>query len=229
MAEIITDIEKLSDRAEEVNIRKEGAENSRIIIEMKTTIRENGLTTLSAPQIGYNKRIVCVSFDKGKDIRTFINPVIVNAKGLQLSRERCSSIPNKEYIRPRNNDITVMYQTPMSKTESRRLVGLAAIVFQHSVDHLDGLLLSDVGIELPEGYDDAPEAEREEFISAYLDSLDIKKKEIETEIEQDETLKKTSDAINFLEKVQKGEVTLKRVSVPVANDNNNQIKETEDQ
>ena len=85
------------------------------------------------------------------------------------------------------------------------MLGQAAIVFQHSVDHLDGLLLSDVGLEITEEFDKASEDERVELIKMYIDSLDIKRKELEKEIEEDPDLKQISDAINFLESVQKGE------------------------
>ena len=52
------------------------------------------------------------------------------------------------------------------------------------------------------------EDERAEVIKAYMESLDLKQKEVEKRIEEDEELKKTSDAIDFMEKLQKGEVQL---------------------
>lgn len=227
MLDIITDVEQLGNRAEEVlDIRKEGKENQKIILDLKDKIREDKLVSLTAPQLGYDKRIFCVAFDNGQDIRTFINPVITQPKGLTMSRETCHSIPGKTYIRPRNTDITLMYTTPTGKIESRRIVGLAAIVIQHCVDHLDGLLLSDIGLEIDEAFDTASEEERNQVIDAYLDSLDIKRKEIQKEIDNDEVLKKASDAIEFLEKVQKGEITLDgKVSVKKADGDSNTTEE----
>ena len=207
MKEIITDLEKLSERCDEIDIRKENEEMRTIILELKDTLRnhKNGVG-LAAPQIGYNKRIFVINFNG--DIRTFINPIISNAKGLTLSREACLSLPGKEYIRPRNNNITVVYQTPLGKTESRQIVGRAATIFQHELDHLDGLTLADIGLELPENFDAAPEEEKAELIKAYMDSLDMRQKEAEKEIEENETLKKTASAITFMEKLQRGEITV---------------------
>lgn len=71
-----------------------------------------------------------------------------------------------------------MFQNPMDKPISRRLVGLAAIVYQHEIDHLNGLLLSDFGIEIDEDFYNASEEERQELIEPDLDTLDLKQKEL---------------------------------------------------
>ena len=51
-------------------------------------------------------------------------------------------------------------------------------------------------------------SEREQIIDMYLDSLDIKKKEIDTAIESDEDSKKFADAIKFLQSVENGETII---------------------
>ena len=205
--EIITDLEKLSDRCDEIDVRKENQLMRDIILDLKQTLRENPTGVgLAANQIGYDKRIFIINFNG--DIRTFINPVISQVKGFTLNRESCLSLPGKSFIRPRHNEIMVIYQTPLGKTESRKIVGLAAYVFQHELDHLDGLTLADIGLEIGEDFDKATDEERNEVINAYLDSLDIKQKQLEEEIEEDEDLKQTSNAIKFMEALQKGEIEL---------------------
>ena len=205
--EIITDLEKLSDRCDEIDVRKENQLMRDIILDLKQTLRENPTGVgLAANQIGYNKRIFVINFNG--DLRTFINPIISQVKGFTLNRESCLSLPGKTYIRPRHNEVMVIYQTPLGKTESRKIVGLAAYVFQHELDHLDGLTLADIGLEVGEDFDKATDEERNEVINAYLDSLDIKQKQLEEEIEEDEDLKQTSNAIKFMEALQKGEVEL---------------------
>ena len=205
MKEIVTDLEKLSERCDEIDTRKENNLMREIILELKDTLRNNPTGVgLAAPQIGYDKRIFVINF-KG-DIRTFINPIITQAKGLVVNREACLSLPGKEYVRPRNTEITVLYQTPLGKSESRKLVGLAAYVFQHELDHLDGITLADIGMELQEDFDKATQEEKDAIIEMYLDSLDIKRKDANKEIEKDEELRKMSSAIDFMEKVQTGKV-----------------------
>ena len=203
--EIITDELKLCDRAVEIDVRTQAEEMREIIKSLKDTMRANNLTSLSAPAIGYNRRIFCIDF-KDSEIKTFINPIIAQAKGMQLSIEKCTSIPDKEYMRPRNNDLMIIYQRPTGQIENRQIVGLSAIVFQHEMDHLDGLLISDVGIQVDQDFYNATEEERQEVINAYLDALDIKRADINTEIENNEELKQISDGIKYLEGVYKGEI-----------------------
>ena len=209
--EIITDYEKLSVRCEEFDLTKQNKDAQEIILSLKNTIRHHGNTSgLSAIQLGYNKRIICLNFDG--NIRTFINPIITNVKGFELSRETCHSDPEKTYIRPRNSTIDVTYQTPLGKIESVELVGMAARVMQHHIDHLDGILLKDIGLEIDSEFDNATEEERQEVINFYLDSLDIAKDSIQTEIENDEEAKQISEAVRFMESVRKGETTLEPIS-----------------
>jgi hypothetical protein len=112
-----------------------------------------------------------------------------------------------------------MYQTPLGKIESRQMLGQAAIIFQHAVDHLDGLTLQDVGLEVTEEFDKASDEERVEIINMYLDSLDLKRKELEKEIEENPELKQISDAIDFLESVQKGETVASIEDIELNNKN----------
>lgn len=199
---------ELSQRATEIDIKTENKLMREIISALKHTIELNNIVSLSAPAIGYDKRIFCIKFDT--EIKTFINPVIIQSKGIQLSREICTSIPGKTFIRPRNNDITVIYQKPSGPSESRQLVGLSAIVFQHELDHLEGLLLSDIGLEIDDDFEKASDEEKEEVINYYLDSLDLKRKELEDEIQSNEELKQLSDGIKFMESVYKGETQIEK-------------------
>lgn len=200
--------EKLLSRADEIDTTAEGNLQREITNALKRTIEKENIVALSANAIGYDKRIFCIKFDE--EIKTFINPVIVKAEGLQLSREKCTSIPGKEFIVPRNTNLNVIYQRPMGKAESRQLLGVAAFIFQHELQHLDGVLLSDFALEIDEDWDNATDEEREEVIKYYLDSLDIKAKELDKEIQEDPELKKVSDAIDFMTSVYKGETKLEK-------------------
>ena len=96
---VITDVEKLYDWATEIDPRKEGKLVQEIVLAIKTTMRENNLEYLTAPQIGYDKRIFCIRFG-GNDYRTFLNPVITRTGAFQFARETCNSLPEKTFIMP---------------------------------------------------------------------------------------------------------------------------------
>ena len=205
--EIITDVEKLSDWCIEVNPHKNGKEVQEIILNLKATMREHDLQSLTAPQIGYNRRIFCIRFGKN-DYRTFINPAIENNSGITMSREKCTSIPEKEYIIPRFNKIHFFYLTPMNKVESANLAGRAAHVFQHCMDHLNGLLLNDLGLEIDDLFDQATDEEREEVLKMYAESLDLRYKELQEDIKNTPELTQINDAISFMNSVKDGSTVL---------------------
>jgi len=172
-------------------------------------MREKKLVYLTAPQIGENVRVFCIRFGED-DYRSFINPIIETQTGFQLAREFCYSIPDKEFIRPRFNTIRFIYQTPMGKCECKEVKGMTAFMVQHCIDHLDGLVLSDIGLEIDEMFDNATDDERAEVIKLYMDTLEIKQKELDKQIEDDPDLKQMSDGIKFMNAVREGKVEFEK-------------------
>lgn len=225
VTDIVTDYEKLSERCDEFDLSKNNKDAQKIILTLKNTLRANkDIVALSANQVGFNKRIICMSFNG--DIRTFINPIVTRNTGFELSREYCNSIPGKCFIRPRFSTIDVTYQTPLGKIQSVSFMGLAAKLFQHHIDHLDGLLLSDIGMEIDKDFDDATDEEREAVINMYLDSLDIKTREIETSINEDPEAKELTEAIKFMDSVQRGETVVERI--PLTEEEIEELKKSAD-
>lgn len=208
--EIITDVEALSNWSVEIDPCKEGKTAQEIILALKATMKEHNLVSLSAPQIGYNRRIFCLRFGDN-DYRTFVNPAIENNSGMTMSRETCTSIPDKQFIIPRFGKIKFFYTTPMGKVESGTLVGRAAYVFQHAMDHLNGVLVSDIGLEIDELFDQATDDERAEVLKMYAESLDIRAKELNKEIEEDKDLRDINNAIKFINSVKDGSTKLENV------------------
>lgn len=225
--EIITDFDKMRDRADEVDLRKEGAKVREIILDLKDTIRKNNLVYLTAPQIGYNVRVFCINYSG--DIHTFVNPIVATAKTLQMSIETCKSIPDKRFMIPRANDVLAMYETPLCKVETKKLTGLSAFIYQHCMEHLDGIAISDIGLEIDELYDKASDEEKGELIKRYIDALGIKQKNIEEEINKDKNLKEASDAMKFAEEVAKGNVTLEGIEKRSDNTDNGNKNQTEEE
>jgi peptide deformylase len=204
--EIITDLSILSERSEEIkDIRKEGKEVQEITLALKEAIREYDLPALAAPQIGYKKRIFVINFNN--DLRTFVDPVIDyrEVKGMGLSIEQCPSIPNKKYLMIRNSQIPVMYMTPIGQPKGYTLNGMAAYTYQRMMNLLDGVLLSDTGLEIDDDFINASDEERAPIISSYLDALDIKQKSLDKEIDESKELKEIKEAGEFIQSVASGE------------------------
>jgi len=205
--EIITDVDTLSEWCTEIDTRKEGKLLQEIILALKATMRAHDLESLTAPQIGYRYRVFCIRFGKN-DYRTFINPLIENNTAFQFSRETCSSIPNKTFIMPRFGNVKFFFTTPLGKAEGGKLAGRAAFVFQHCMDHINGMLVSDIGLEIDEMFDNATDEEREELLKMYAEALDITQKQLTEDIDNNEDLKNIDDAVKFIASVKSGETIL---------------------
>jgi peptide deformylase len=212
---IIKDKNKLQDRCNEVNIRVPSimAEVTKVINDLKETLRANiNLLALSAPQIGYKGRVFCIRFANG-DIRAFVNPmIVVTSKKMHLSREKCPSVSDTEYIIPRYDDIEVAYQTPVGNNEENKFLGAPSEVFQQMMNLIDGVLIDDIGLEVLPGFDEATDDEREQIISMYIDSLKTKTDVYTKEVESNPDLKKTNDAIKFMTDVALGKVEYRKLT-----------------
>jgi len=211
---ITRDLDKLMQRSDEVAVvggdLQTHPDVARTIKDLKETIIANkNLVALAAPQIGTFDRIFCIRFANG-DIRAFINPMISKTDGVHLVREISPSLPDRAFIVPRHNRIIAMYQTPSGRPEESVFEGVVAEVFQHMVQILDGVLISDIGLEVFEDFDKASEEEKAQVLDAYLKELKSREETMNKEIEQNEDLKKTRDAIKFLEGVATGKITVEQ-------------------
>jgi peptide deformylase len=206
---IINDATKLQERCDEVNLKnpEEMIMVTKIVNNLKDTLRANiNLPALSAPQLGYKYRIFCIKFANG-DIRAFINPLILSVpKNMHLSREICPSVSNTEYIVPRCNEIEAAYQTPVANNEVNKFMGAPAEVFQQMMNLIDGVLISDIGLEILPGFDNLSDDDKEKIIQMYLDSLKNKEAVLSKEVENNPSLKKTNDAINFMTDLALGKI-----------------------
>ena len=207
----IKDYDKFDDRCDEINPKKQNAEMRETILAIKEVMAAKKLSALAAPQIGYRNRIVCLKFGDKQPI-TYVNPFITKVNGFTLSKESDISIPNKTFIVPRNVEVEVQYCTPLGQWMTQKMTGMTAFVMQRMINMLDGLLISDIGLEIDEEWDKATDEERAEVIKAYCESLDITMKDVQKDIENsDGTLKKVYSAIKFAEGVNSGKVKLETV------------------
>lgn len=194
LTRIIDDETILRERTEETDYASNKDVMRSVIHLLNTKTKQDNLTHLTAPQIGYKHRIICIRLKNATKI--LINPIIYVGKGMKISFEKCVNLPNKKFMIPRVTDVTVSYIDENGETKTERFVGLAAILIQHSMDHLEGILLDDLGLEIDEEFDKASDNERAEVIKAYIEMLTKKQKLIEQEIEKDENLKRFNDSID---------------------------------
>ena len=127
----------LSQRAAEVT-KVDGA-FARLVQDMFVTMYDAPGVGLAAPQVGVQQRFFV--YDHDDDPGVIINPVIVETRGESEFTEGCLSIPglNFEIVRPA--EIHVKGFDLDGNEIDLDLDDFAARVFQHEIDHLDGILM----------------------------------------------------------------------------------------
>jgi peptide deformylase len=112
---------------------------ARLVDDMVTTMYEAPGMGLAAPQIGVQKRLFV--YDIGEGPKTIVNPTITEGDGEWVFDEGCLSVPGLswEIVRPKQIHLTGW---DLDGNEvSIEADELEARVFQHELDHLDGILL----------------------------------------------------------------------------------------
>lgn len=109
---------------------------------MIETMRKAKGVGLAAPQIGKSAQ-VCVTETDGV-VGYFINPVITTESDEKVVfEEGCLSLPGQFFPILRSETITVKYFNEKGLPKKIRATGFLAIVLQHEIDHLNGILISE--------------------------------------------------------------------------------------
>jgi len=102
---------------------------------------------IAAPQVGILKNIIWVQrFDKENfPFEVYLNPKIVSySEEKQTLNEGCLSIPDRtETLNSRSYAITIEYDTMNAEHKSEIVNSFTSVVFQHEIDHLNGILYLD--------------------------------------------------------------------------------------
>jgi peptide deformylase len=126
---------------------------------LRTMDLSNGVG-LAAPQVGVPLRILVfrapTSNSKAHLGYAMVNPVIIGKSSNFIeSKEGCLSIPGKSCTVIRYERVVVKYIDPYNHDEkgergvvkTLKLEGLGALIVQHEIDHLFGILMVDKAIE----------------------------------------------------------------------------------
>jgi len=105
----------------------------------KTMIRNDGIG-LSANQVGLDQAIIVMN---AKKPRVVINPEVIARHGKVYSKEGCLSLPGELCEKKRSKIIRIKYKTIDGVEKREVFKKLEAIVIQHEMDHLNGVLMND--------------------------------------------------------------------------------------
>ncbi len=159
---------KIGDRADSLFLRRKaaplGAEELttdyfRLLKQgMLLTVRDTADegVGIAAPQVGVSRRLIAVQrFDKpGEPFEFYVNPEIVaRSETRAAGMEGCLSVPGVSGTVLRSDLIVLSYLDEATMRPAVDTVeGFTAVIFQHEIDHLDGVLFLDrmqAGTRLP--------------------------------------------------------------------------------
>ncbi len=127
-----------------------GPELQELVDDMIITLHEASGAGLAAPQVNVSQQVILVEYgsDEDEDIPPIIY-VTVNPKISRFSQEivtgaeGCLSIPGFMGEVDRAQEIVVEGQDRYGKPLKMKLQGWIARIFQHEIDHINGILFTD--------------------------------------------------------------------------------------
>ena len=132
-----------------------------LIDDMFETMHEAPGIGLAAPQVGIGKRIIVVHVGEDDGPYAVVNPVLSEFEGEATATEGCLSIPGLIGDVTRAESCTVSGLDRNGRKWKLRAEGLLARCFQHEVDHLDGVLITDKAVNIREAVPAAQEGAAE--------------------------------------------------------------------
>jgi peptide deformylase len=140
-------------------VRQMTPEIQSLIDDMIETMREAPGVGLAAPQVGVGMQVIVVEYAEGsenadeedeeaepkpKKLYAVVNPEITRqSKETELGNEGCLSIPDYMGEVERYNTVTVKGIDRHGKSFKLKTKGWMARIFQHEIDHINGVLFID--------------------------------------------------------------------------------------
>ena len=114
----------------------------KLLDDMRETLVDSNGVGLAAPQVGILRRVVIV--DTGEEILELVNPTMLETDGEQVGAEGCLSVPGKYGLVKRPYYAKVRAQDRDGDWYEVEGEELIARCFCHELDHLDGIVYTQV-------------------------------------------------------------------------------------
>mgnify|MGYP000926428127 CR=1 FL=1 len=114
----------------------------KLLDDMKETLLDVNGVGLAAPQVGILRRVVVV--DTGEEMLELVNPELLETSGEQEGAEGCLSVPGKYGLVKRPMVAKVRAQDRDGNWFEVEGEELIARCFCHEIDHLDGIVYTEV-------------------------------------------------------------------------------------
>ena len=116
----------------------------KMVVELKKTMRVEKGCGIAAPQVGIHERVIIVDDATAAGPKAFMNPEIVSKSFRTfLFEEGCLSVPGIWGMVKRHRSVKVRAIGEDGTPVQISAKGLLSVIFQHEIDHLDGVLFID--------------------------------------------------------------------------------------
>ena len=107
---------------------------------------------LAGPQVGLSQQIVVMGDRNGHSYTVYVNPeVTFFSKDKTVTEEGCLSLPQIFGLVRRSKQIHIKYKDLDGQSHKEKIKGFQAIVLQHEIDHLNGILFIDRAERITKG------------------------------------------------------------------------------
>jgi len=124
-----------------------------LVRDLVDTMKASPGVGLAAPQIGVPLRVSVIDVGrvvKNRKVKStyagavvIVNPKLLGARGAQVPREGCLSVPDLLANVTRHDEVDVSFSDPEGNVRHLTASGFESLAFQHEMDHLDGKLFLD--------------------------------------------------------------------------------------
>lgn len=118
---------------------------------IETTLLSHGVG-IAAPQVGYSYRVIIIAshpnprYPEAPSMEplAMLNPrLLSHSPNLVTGWEGCLSVPETRGLVPRYQSVEIEYFNRQGRVQQQQLTDFVARIFQHELDHLNGILFPD--------------------------------------------------------------------------------------
>lgn len=131
----------LHTQCEEFDFANPPVDPEELAIQLVEFMRNNDAIGLAANQVGLNYRVFVM---EGEPAFACFNPrIVIPGEEVVVLEEACLSFRGMMIKVKRPKVIKVRFEGPDGETYTKTFTGMSARVFQHELDHLDGITMLD--------------------------------------------------------------------------------------
>jgi peptide deformylase len=135
-------------REKAITVTKFNSNLHKLLDDMAETMYDAHGVGLAAPQIGISKRVIVMDVGNEQGLIEVINPIVTLSSGEQIGPEGCLSIPGIRGEVKRPLQVTLSGQDRNGNSITINGSELLARCMMHELDHLNGVLFTDLALQI---------------------------------------------------------------------------------